>query len=107
VIITDLGTRDPCVFARRRRQNHTEPRPCGEIRAPHPGWQADRHAKSLEPAFASPSVLDHPAETERAALLSDQRVIIRMVYLASRPTCNRLARPLRRTNRPATAHREA
>jgi hypothetical protein len=108
VITTDSGTRNPRVFTRRRRQDHTEPGPRDEILAPQWGRQADHHAKSLEPEFARPSVLDHAAEAERAALLGDQPVIVRIVYqLVSRPTHDRLARPLRRTNRPATAHPEA
>jgi hypothetical protein len=49
-----------------------------------------------------------PAEAERAALLGDQSVITRIAHWpASRPTHDPLARPLRRTHRPATAHPEA
>jgi hypothetical protein len=108
VLTTDSGTRNLRVFTRRRLQNHNEPGSRDEIRAPRWGRHADHHAKSLEPAFARLSVLDHATEAERAALLGDQPVIIRIVcQLASRPTHDRLARPLRRTNRPATAHPEA
>jgi hypothetical protein len=58
----------------------------------------------VEPPFARPSVPDHAAEAERAPLLGHQPAIIRIVYqLASRPIHDRLARPLRRTNRPVTA----
>ena len=108
MITADSGTRNPRVFTRRRRQDHTEPGPRDEIRAPQWGRQADHHAKSVEPAFARPSVLDHADEAERTALVGDEPLLIRNVYqLASRSKCDRLARPLRRTNRPATAPPEA
>jgi hypothetical protein len=55
--------------------------------------------------FAGPWVLDHADDAERAALLGGQPLILRIAYrLALRPMYGRLARPLRRTDRPATEH---
>ena len=62
----------------------------------------------MEPAFARPSVVDYAVEAERTAQPGGQPVIIAIAHqVASRPTHDRLARPLRRTNRAATAHPEA
>jgi hypothetical protein len=107
VTATDSGTRNLRVLTRRRRQDHTEPGSCEEIRSRQGGRQADTMRTSWS-RRSRPSVLDHAAEAERTAQLGDQPVIIRIAHqLASRPTHDRLARPLRRTTRPATAHPEA
>jgi hemerythrin-like domain-containing protein len=54
--------------------------------------------------FAGPWVLDHGADTERAALLADQPLLVRLlIRLVLRPRYERLARPLRQSKsaRPA------
>jgi Hemerythrin HHE cation binding domain len=71
------------------------------------GQAAFKLVGSRSMVFAGPWVLDHADEAERAALLGDQPLILRIAYrLALRPKYDRLARPLRRTDRAATERPE-
>jgi Hemerythrin HHE cation binding domain len=57
--------------------------------------------------FAGPWVLDHATPTERAELLADQPLLLRVLYrIALRPSYERLARPMRAPAHPASPRSE-